>query len=173
MPFSVCSSVRKKSARIILIKKWKKKRTKLKEWHGRKKSQTTTVKILMFYFFLFYRLSQSTKLHPRVLITSIAKTQRGKFSRESSLLCMCPLVRFRSRCMSIIRLIYFFILFYLLSVSSSACTMVAHTRMLFNSFSFSRIFREFTLACLCVVSLLSVILSFSFSFPFFFTCCTF
>ena len=46
----------------------------------------STVKILMFYFFLFYRLSQSTKLHPRVLITSIAKTQRGKFSRVSSLL---------------------------------------------------------------------------------------
>lgn len=50
----------------------------------------TTIKILMFYFFLFYRLSQSTKLHPRVLITSIAKTQRGKFSRVSSLLACTP-----------------------------------------------------------------------------------
>lgn len=49
-----------------------------------------TIKILMFYFFLFYRLSQSTKLHPRVLITSIAKTQRGKFSRVSSLLACTP-----------------------------------------------------------------------------------
>lgn len=48
----------------------------------------------MFYFFLFCRLSQSTKLHPRVLITSIAKTQRGKFSRVSSLLACTP-----TRCM--------------------------------------------------------------------------
>lgn len=53
-----------------------------------------TIKILMFYFFLFCRLSQSTKLHPRVLITSIAKTQRGKFSRVSSLLACTP-----TRCM--------------------------------------------------------------------------
>lgn len=44
------------------------------------------------FFFLFYRLSQSTKLHPRVLITSIAKTQRGKFSRVSSLLACTPVV---------------------------------------------------------------------------------
>ena len=53
-----------------------------------------TIEILMFYFFLFCRLSQSTKLHPRVLITSIAKTQRGKFSRVSSLLACTP-----TRCM--------------------------------------------------------------------------
>lgn len=53
-----------------------------------------TIKILMFYFFLFCRLSQSTKLHPRVLIISIAKTQRGKFSRVSSLLACTP-----TRCM--------------------------------------------------------------------------
>ena len=61
-----------------------------KSFISSRKSLATTVKILMFYFFLFYRLSQSTKLHPRVLITSIAKTQRGKFSRMSSLLACTP-----------------------------------------------------------------------------------
>lgn len=83
----------------VLYDEWS---NEMKERKGKKKKKrkrarknegpSSTVKILMFYFFLFYRLSQSTKLHPRVLITSIAKTQRGKFSRVSSLLACTPRV---------------------------------------------------------------------------------
>lgn len=88
-----------------------------------KKSHDATVQILMFYFFLFYRLSQSTKLHPRVLITSIAKTQRGKFSRECHLYYARPLLGQSFICLSLslhfrcTRSIYFalFSLFSLLS----------------------------------------------------------
>lgn len=125
---------------------------------ARKKSHGTTVQILMFYFFLFYRLSQSTKLHPRVLITSIAKTQRGKFSRESHLYYARPLLGLTS-----------------LSVSLCFCISSVPTRFTLLSFFLfpyaSRfhggstvvppavaIFRKFACACRCVSSRLSLYL---------------
>lgn len=102
-----------------------------------KKSHSTTVKILMFYFFLFYRLSQSTKLHPRVLITSIAKTQRGKFSRECHLYYARPLLGMsslsQSLCLSSTIPTRFTLLsFSLFSLLSLVCTMVAPSSLLLS-----------------------------------------
>lgn len=104
-----------------------------------KKSHDTTVQILMFYFFLFYRLSQSTKLHPRVLITSIAKTQRGKFSREFNLYYARPLLGMSFLLCFSLSLHYHYIptRFTLLSFSlffilSLVCTMVAPSSLLLS-----------------------------------------
>lgn len=103
-----------------------------------KKSHDTTVQILMFYFFLFYRLSQSTKLHPRVLITSIAKTQRGKFSRECHLYYARPLLGLSSLCLSLslyflcTHSIYFALCFSFFSLLSLVCTMVPPSSLLLS-----------------------------------------
>lgn len=111
----------------------------------------------MFYFFLFCRLSQSTKLHPRVLLTSIAKTQRGKFSRDFNLYYACPLAFnrfFLSFCKSIIHSRYsFFFHFisfslYLLSLLAAlwlhTCT---HASLTLYLFFFTSSFHS-----LCIIS---------------------